>query len=436
MAHPRAAPMQKKNLPPQQQRESRQAPFGHVVAVRWTSAGAERDIMCSSLALLLVQLQQCLHVALAAHDDGAAVVDVLGHDVLDAADLAQEHASGGHASCLLSDHSHGEALVQHAKLALCVFLVRRVNEDATVQQGAVHIGDHGADIAGGVPGVLEVLYALEDRSVPLQRVSLVARVDFLAALGVHLHIRDEQELAERGVAREALHAVAEGDDELSGGAIYAVASDNDISPRPQNVRLGAGLVVGRLAPVHGEDRADTDVAVDVRGAVQGIEGHAEGPALGSVLDDDSLLLLLAHEEAADARAREALDPDVVGDDVQLLNVVAGGVGGAGEAIEPCRTRLLDRVAHNLASVLDGVHQHGELLVTLGGLDDVLCHRLCIDAVLEVRVELIRVFLGPGLKLGNPLLQLLHLRARLRARLDYHRLCLHSRDATVLPLATR
>mmetsp|Transcript_2714 Transcript_2714/g.6745 ORF Transcript_2714/g.6745 Transcript_2714/m.6745 type:complete len:243 (+) Transcript_2714:186-914(+) len=241
MAHPRAAPMQKKNLPPQQQRESRQAPFGHVVAVRWTSAGAERDIMCSSLALLLVQLQQCLHVALAAHDDGAAVVDVLGHDVLDAADLAQEHASGGHASCLLSDHSHGEALVQHAKLALCVFLVRRVNEDATVQQGAVHIGDHGADISGAIAIVLAGMHVVLAGLIPGVQVPLVAGVDLLAAVLRELDLLHEEELADGAVQGEAVDALPVRDDQLRGGAEHAVARRDALRAGAEDV-LHSGIL--------------------------------------------------------------------------------------------------------------------------------------------------------------------------------------------------
>mmetsp|Transcript_76861 Transcript_76861/g.207275 ORF Transcript_76861/g.207275 Transcript_76861/m.207275 type:complete len:200 (+) Transcript_76861:487-1086(+) len=198
--------------------------------------------MCSSL--VFVHRQQCLHVALAAHDDGAAVVDVLGDDILDAADLAQKHASGGHASCLLSDHSHGETLVQHAKLALGILLVRRVNEDATVQQGAVHIGDHGADISGSIASVLAGMHVVLDGLIPGVQVPLVAGVDLLAAVLRELDLLHEEELADGAVQGEAVDALPVGDDQLRGGAEHAVARRDALGAGAEDV-LHSGILSRR-----------------------------------------------------------------------------------------------------------------------------------------------------------------------------------------------
>merc|ERR1711972_1252086 len=94
-----------------------------------------------TLLLALVQRQYLLHVTLASHDDWAAVVDVLWLHLQDAPNPPQEHAGRRHAPRLLGDHGHGVALIQHAQLALFGLLVCRVQEDAAVEQSAVHVGN-------------------------------------------------------------------------------------------------------------------------------------------------------------------------------------------------------------------------------------------------------------------------------------------------------
>mmetsp|Transcript_378 Transcript_378/g.1138 ORF Transcript_378/g.1138 Transcript_378/m.1138 type:complete len:265 (-) Transcript_378:282-1076(-) len=250
--------------------------------------------------LLLVKLDDLVHVAAAAHDDRAAVMDVLRHDLQDASDFALEQASVGNAARLLCDERHGEALVEHPELALGRLLVRGVEEDAAVEQGPVHVRDHGAHVAGSVARVLAVLHVRDDGRVPLQRVALIAREDLLAARGVHLHVRDKEELAEGRVQREALHARAEGHHELRGRAVHAVAGDHDVRARPQDVGHRGLLGRRRGPPVDREDGAHADVAVDVGGAVKRVEGAAEGPARGRVLQDNGILVLLAHEQRTGA----------------------------------------------------------------------------------------------------------------------------------------
>lgn len=87
------------------------------------------------------------------------------------------------------------------------------------------------------PGQPHGLDVAEDRRVPLQRVPLVAGEDFLAAVSGHLHVRDEEELPKGGVEGEALHAGAEGDDELRRGAVHAVAGDDDLRTGAEDVGL-------------------------------------------------------------------------------------------------------------------------------------------------------------------------------------------------------
>ena len=95
-----------------------------------------------------------------------------------------------------------------------VLLVGRVTEDAAVQQSAVHVPDHGADVARRVLRLGLTLASLERRDVlleglvPVPAVGLVHRVDF-AALG-HLHVGvGQHELADRAVVGEARHCCSE-----------------------------------------------------------------------------------------------------------------------------------------------------------------------------------------------------------------------------------
>ena len=113
-----------------------------------------------------VESQHFRSVALAAHDDGAAVVDVLRDHVEDALHRTAEHTRARHTASLFDDHGHGQALVEQAQLSFRGLLVRRVQKDASVEDRPVHIRDHGTDIASGVRlalrGVLEELHRLMD----------------------------------------------------------------------------------------------------------------------------------------------------------------------------------------------------------------------------------------------------------------------------------
>lgn len=68
------------------------------------------------------------------------------HDIKDTA----LGSSDGPAASLLDDEGHGVAFVQQAQLASWRSLGCRVHKDASVQQCAVDVSDHGANVAQGV----------------------------------------------------------------------------------------------------------------------------------------------------------------------------------------------------------------------------------------------------------------------------------------------
>mmetsp|Transcript_17479 Transcript_17479/g.46642 ORF Transcript_17479/g.46642 Transcript_17479/m.46642 type:complete len:232 (-) Transcript_17479:770-1465(-) len=179
------------------------------------SSGTAEPMLGTREALQPVLLDDCIHIALASHDDGARFVDARGHDVQYPLDLAPENATRSCAPRGLHDHGHGETLIHDAQLAVRLLggalLVRGVEIHAAVQDGAVHVRDHGADVAGAV-GLRALLplpnYRLHG-GIPVLAVALVAAVDSLTAVLWELHVRrGVHELPERGVQREAVHPVA------------------------------------------------------------------------------------------------------------------------------------------------------------------------------------------------------------------------------------
>merc|ERR1719469_847414 len=137
-----------------------------------------------TLSLLLIQRKHGIDVTSSAHNDGTAIMNVLGNDLHDASDFALEHTRGGDTTGLLRDHSHREALVEHAQLAFGRLLVRRVQEDASVQERTMYVRNHGSDIARCISIILARLDEVNDGLIPLQRIPFVARENLLATLWI------------------------------------------------------------------------------------------------------------------------------------------------------------------------------------------------------------------------------------------------------------
>ena len=107
----------------------------------------------------------------------------------------------------------------------------RVHIDTAIHQRTVHVRHHGTHIASSV-GLrllqLEVTDRLLHAGVPGEVVALVDGVDQLLLGGQGHVLCGEDELSDGGVQGEALHAVAVGQHKLSGRAVCAVASHEDL----------------------------------------------------------------------------------------------------------------------------------------------------------------------------------------------------------------
>mmetsp|Transcript_34142 Transcript_34142/g.68828 ORF Transcript_34142/g.68828 Transcript_34142/m.68828 type:complete len:216 (-) Transcript_34142:581-1228(-) len=175
-----------------------------------------RSIDTSSLVLIVHNL----NIALAAHDDGTLAVDGIRNNVEDSLDLAIEHTSRRNATSLLSNHSHGNALVQTTELSFWRLVVSGVEEDTSVQKSTVDIGNHGTDVTRrvGLGSLLEDGNGLLDGFVPVVVVTLVTGEDGLAAIGGELHVdASVDELTDGGIEAETVDsATLEGEDKLNG----------------------------------------------------------------------------------------------------------------------------------------------------------------------------------------------------------------------------
>ena len=82
-------------------------------------------------------------------------------------------------------------------------------------------------------------------------------------------------------------------------------------------------------------------------------------------EEDGLLLFFGDEDGALARRAHGGDEEVVADDIELFLVVAGDVGGAGEAGEVDEGGAADVVGDGLERELEGVAEEsgnrGELV---------------------------------------------------------------------------
>jgi hypothetical protein len=86
----------------------------------------------------------------AADDDRHALVNVRGLYVHDAQVRGTQRTSAG----LFDDHRHGIGFVHEPQFALRCFLGGRIHEHATLQQDAMDVRHHGADVTAGIAALL------------------------------------------------------------------------------------------------------------------------------------------------------------------------------------------------------------------------------------------------------------------------------------------
>ncbi|KAG9679789.1 fructose-1,6-bisphosphatase, partial [Aureobasidium melanogenum] len=196
--------------------------------------------------VLVVDVDDLLHLVVRAHEDTRLVVDRLGNDLDHAIHLAVD--------CLAAGCGHVLACASWR------LLVGRVGEDTTVQKSSVGIGNHATNVSRTVRlaalllGHLHRVAPLLDGLLPPQRVTLVNRVD--STLGRHLHVGvGQNEFTEGAIHGETVDwAILHCHDELCRGTVHGEASSNHVGTGTEEVLLGALGTWGEL--VNTKDGSD------------------------------------------------------------------------------------------------------------------------------------------------------------------------------------
>mmetsp|Transcript_99656 Transcript_99656/g.121877 ORF Transcript_99656/g.121877 Transcript_99656/m.121877 type:complete len:241 (+) Transcript_99656:315-1037(+) len=235
------------------------------------------------------------------------------NDVQQPLEFALKHTAGRTATCLLHDKGHGEALIKHSQLSLRGLGICGVEVDSTVEDRSVHVGHHGSNIAGSIR-LVAVLPLGDDAlngGIPISAVTFIAAVNLLAATLWKFHMRlDVDELPQRWVQGKSMHTMTfEGNDQLGGGSIHAIAGHHDVVARPQDVVHCRGT--GGLLLVDGKNGACTNIAIDVAAAIQRIKGNHEATRL-VLWDEDGVLVLFRDQHSTCTAIGQGIDKDFVG----------------------------------------------------------------------------------------------------------------------------
>src|SRR5688572_4226221 len=173
------------------------------------------------------------------------------------------------ASRLFRNEREWRRLIEQTQLPVRALAVRRVHENSAVQQGAMHVCDERADVARRERlriRAVRILQMIHQRALPRRPVGVVA---FIHAVDALTGIRNanigmaEQELTDRRIQREAVHAVSRRIYEHRRRAVHHVTRGHLLAPHLQAVLLRTALAIRDLA-LDGEDGADRYVRIDVR----------------------------------------------------------------------------------------------------------------------------------------------------------------------------
>ena len=250
-------------------------------------------------------------------------------------------AIGGAAAGLLGQEGDGIGLVKKPQAALFVTVatIRRIEEDAAAHEDAVAVGHHRGDPAHVeilAARTFDALHAVVDVGLHgLVPVAIVRGVDRI--FGVVVRDQDfrlhQQEGVGVAVEHEQQGAGAEADHQ---GSLWAVDEEAGGQLRPALLAKGEGGF-GEGVGGHGEDRedrADRRVDVDVRRAVQGIDG--DGQNAGPV--EDRRLLHLFGQIGGHAGLAQGAAEHVLGDHIQPALLVAVAVGAPMMGAQPAFQR--------------------------------------------------------------------------------------------------
>lgn len=170
----------------------------------------------------------------------------------------------------------------------------------------------------------------------------------------------QDELAHTLIKGKAVDAASlHGDDQLRRGAVHGETRRHQLGARFKDVLLGSGTVFGKL--VDGKDGAYRHAGVEVGGAVDGVAGDGVAGVCG-VFEVDYFFLFFGHQQSALAGGAHGFDEEVVRNHVQLLLLVACGIGTAGQAGQVDQRGAADVVGDGLEGELEGMAEEAVILM--------------------------------------------------------------------------
>ena len=204
------------------------------------------------------------------------------------------------------------------------------------------VGNERPDVARGVAarGLIRALQVIEKAAqprVPSRGVRFVGGVD----LPLIRH-RDPrvglEELPDDGIEREAGHPAPRRQHERGAGAVHRIPGEILPPAGPKQVVAAAG---GGLVAMNGKDRSDGHPDIDVGGAVEGVEVDREGRLDRAPVDEDRLSALLGDERCNDARGGQAARHRLVGELIELCDILTLDVPAPRESCQPGERRSQD-----------------------------------------------------------------------------------------------
>ena len=181
-----------------------------------------------------------------------------------------------------------------------------------------------------------------------------------AGLGGDLNVgMGQDELADVLVQGEAVDAVTRGKHHHGRGPVDGVAGGYLAGARLEEGLL-AGLIAIAGTTQDREDGPHRDIDIDVRGAIQGIEGQQVLAARIARRDGVDIIHLFRGHGRQVTRPFVRLDENLIGEDVQLFLGLALNILAPGAAQDPHQGAMVDHVRDDLAGGNDIVEQGGEI----------------------------------------------------------------------------
>jgi len=219
----------------------------------------------------LIKLFRFDDVLLAANEQWCALVKRLRRDIQNSLSSV-----GRTTTRLFDDHCKGVAFIDEPQFPARFAGIGGIKEHAAVDERPVGVGDERADVprtvgsAGLLVLLLDVFDVIPHALLPPQGVSFVDAVIRPALRQADVLMR-EQKLADAGIERETLHSPARRQHQHCATAIKGVPRSDLLVPGLEHIGFCAVSAGERHALEHTKDCADSDVRVDVAGAVEGIE---------------------------------------------------------------------------------------------------------------------------------------------------------------------